>query len=48
MASLVLTYAYYRLGGWRKAALMAPISQVEGEELAQTEADPAGRMAPNG
>ena len=48
LASLVLTYGYYRFGGWRKIALMAPVSPIEGEELAQTEADPAGRMAPNG
>ncbi len=47
-ASLVLTYAYYRFGNWRKIALMAPVSQMEGEELVQGEADPVGRMAPNG
>lgn len=43
--SLALTTAYYLKGGWRGAALIATIDEVEEFVLAETE--PAGRMLPN-
>ncbi|HEX7822597.1 MAG TPA: MATE family efflux transporter [Sphingobium sp.] len=44
--SLVLTYAYFRHGGWRKDAMLASVE--EAEELCQSEAEPAGRILPSG
>lgn len=46
MAALILTIYYYRYGNWRESSLIATIE--EAEELVQSEADPAGRMLPNG
>ncbi len=46
--SLAMTVAYYFQGSWRNAALMAPVALEEAEEFVQSEADPAGRMLPNG
>ncbi|HEX7858530.1 MAG TPA: MATE family efflux transporter [Sphingobium sp.] len=44
--SLLLTIGYYRYGKWRGSTLIASIE--EAEEMVQSEADPAGRMMPNG
>jgi putative MATE family efflux protein len=44
--SLLLTVAYYRHGSWRKIDLLA--SNEEGCEFVQSEAEPAGRIYPNG
>ncbi len=44
--SMSLNVAYYVRGDWRKISLLASVE--EGEEFVQAEADPAGRMLPNG
>jgi len=46
--SLAMTAGYYFQGGWRSAALLVPVEAEEVEEFVQSEADPAGRMLPNG
>lgn len=44
--SVILNALYYFKGGWRKLSLLASIE--EAEEFVQSEADPTGRMLPNG
>ncbi|MET0365780.1 MAG: MATE family efflux transporter [Sphingobium sp.] len=44
--SLVLTYLYFRYGNWQEGAMI--VSAEEAEELCQSEAEPAGRLLPNG
>jgi putative MATE family efflux protein len=46
LIAAVLTAAYYFYGGWRKIRVLSPLSPVESEEIAQTEASPAGRIHP--
>jgi MATE family, multidrug efflux pump len=47
-SALLLTAAYYRWGGWRKAHLLAPVDEIEVEEEALAGSDPAGRLQPSG
>lgn len=44
--SLVMTAAYYLQGSWRNIRLLATLE--EAEEFVQSEAEPTGRMLPNG
>lgn len=44
--SLVLTAAFYFQGSWRKGSLLA--TKEEAEEFVQSEAEPVGRILPNG
>ncbi len=44
--SLIMTAAYYLQGGWRNIRLLATLE--EAEEFVQSEAEPTGRMLPNG
>jgi putative MATE family efflux protein len=44
--SLVLTALYYRHGGWRRGRLLATCEETG--EFVQSEAEPAGRIYPNG
>lgn len=44
--SLILTAAYYRFGSWRDINVLA--SGEEGGEFVQSEAEPVGRIYPNG
>lgn len=46
--SLVLTAGYYLRGSWRNIKLLTPIVQEEGAEFTLSEAEPAGRVYPNG
>jgi putative MATE family efflux protein len=46
VAALIFTIYYYRHGKWRESTLIVSIE--EAEELVQSEAEPAGRMLPNG
>lgn len=46
--SLTLAAALYLQGGWRKAKLMAPPHEEECREAVNSEAEPAGRIAPAG
>ena len=44
--SLIMTAAYYLQGGWRNIRLLATLE--EAEEFVQSEAEPTGRILPNG
>ncbi|MCP3735332.1 MATE family efflux transporter [Sphingomonas sp. RP10(2022)] len=44
-ASMVMTIAYYRAGGWRKGRL---IPAVQGEEHAKADSEPTGKQMPVG
>ncbi|AZI37029.1 MATE family efflux transporter [Caenibius tardaugens] len=44
--SLIMTAAYYLQGSWRNIRLLATIE--EAEEFVQSEAEPTGRILPNG
>ncbi|RZM25273.1 MAG: MATE family efflux transporter, partial [Sphingomonas sp.] len=44
-ASMAMTIAYYRYGGWRKGALM---SVVEGEEHVKAATEPTAKQMPVG
>jgi putative MATE family efflux protein len=46
--SLTLAVAYYKYGGWRGANLLSQVVAEEAAEDAQTRAETAGRMNPNG
>ena len=48
IASVILTWAYYRRGTWREAKLIAPPSADECRESVSAETEPAGRMKPTG
>ncbi len=47
-ATLVMAFAYYRFGRWRKGALMAPIHPDEASEKALAGSEPGGRLQPAG
>ncbi|WP_420146305.1 MATE family efflux transporter [Sphingobium sp.] len=46
--ALLLAWAVYARGGWRKAKLMVPVHAEECRETVNSEAEPAGRIAPAG
>ncbi|MCP1471223.1 putative MATE family efflux protein [Sphingobium sp. OAS761] len=46
--SLLLAWAVYAHGGWRKARLMVPVHSEECRESVNSEAEPAGRLTPTG
>lgn len=46
--ALLLAWAVYAQGGWRKAKLLTPVHEEECRETVQSEAEPAGRIAPAG
>lgn len=46
--SLALASAVYLHGGWRKARLMTPVHEEECRETVNSDAEPAGRIAPVG
>lgn len=46
--AMLLTAGYYWRGGWRELRLLAPPVREEVEEFAQSEAEPLGRVHPNG
>lgn len=46
--SLLLAFLVYAQGGWRKAKLLAPVHEEECREAVNSEAEPAGRIAPTG
>ncbi|BBD98351.1 MATE family efflux transporter [Sphingobium amiense] len=48
VTSLALASAVYLHGGWRKAKLIAPVHAEECRETVNSEAEPAGRIAPAG
>ena len=48
LASLLLAWAVYAQGGWRKAKLMVPVHEEECRESVNSETEPAGRIAPVG
>lgn len=48
VTSFLLATAVYKQGGWRKAKLMAPVHAEECRETVQSDAEPAGRIAPAG
>ena len=47
-SAMLLTTGYYLHGGWRKLKLLTPMAGEEAEEFSQSEAEPAGRIHPNG
>ena len=46
--SLLLAYLVYAQGGWRKAKLLVPVHEEECRESVNSDAEPAGRIAPTG
>ena len=46
--SLLLASLVYAHGGWRKAKLLVPVHEEECRETVNSEAEPAGRIAPTG
>ena len=46
--SLLLAYLVYAQGGWRKAKLLVPVHEEECRETVNSDAEPAGRIAPTG
>lgn len=46
--SLLLAYLVYAHGGWRKAKLLVPVHEEECRETVNSDAEPAGRIAPTG
>lgn len=46
--ALLLAWAVYARGGWRKARLMVPVHEEECREAVNSESEPAGRIAPVG
>lgn len=46
--SLLLAFLVYAHGGWRKAKLLVPVHEEECREAVNSEAEPAGRIAPTG
>ncbi|KQN04585.1 MATE family efflux transporter [Sphingobium sp. Leaf26] len=46
--ALLLAWAVYAKGGWRKARLLVPVHEEQCRELANSDAEPAGRIAPAG
>ena len=46
--ALLLAWAVYAHGGWRKARLLVPVHEEECREAVNSEAEPAGRIAPVG
>lgn len=46
--ALLLAWAVYARGGWRKARLMTPVHEEQCIEAANSDAEPAGRIAPAG
>lgn len=46
--SMLLAWAVYAHGGWRKAKLMVPVSAEECRESVNSETEPAGRLTPTG
>lgn len=44
--ALLLAWAVYAQGGWRKARLLVPVHEEECREAVHSEAEPAGRIAP--
>lgn len=47
-ASLLLAFLVYAHGGWRKAKLLVPVHEEECRESVNSDAEPAGRIAPTG
>ena len=48
VGSMLLTWAYYRRGSWRKVRLVVPPGPDECREAAFAESEPAGRVTPTG
>lgn len=48
IATLLMTAAYYRWGGWRTIHMMAPTDPIEAEEMLMSEGEPVGRAHPTG
>ena len=48
LASLAMTIAYYRAGGWRAARLVPPPGPIEAEERALADAEATGKQLPVG
>lgn len=48
VATLVLTFLYYRFGKWREMRMIPQTDPVEAEEMVFSGTDPVGRMQPNG
>ncbi|MDT7534597.1 MATE family efflux transporter [Sphingobium sp. SA2] len=46
--SLLLAYLVYAQGDWRKAKLLVPVHEEECRESVNSDAEPAGRIAPTG
>jgi len=46
--SLLLAFLVYAHGGWRKAKLLVPVHEEECRETVNSDAEPAGRIAPTG
>jgi putative MATE family efflux protein len=48
LIAVILAAGYYRYGGWRKLRLLTQPSREESDEFVETEAEPVGRVHPNG
>lgn len=48
VATLILTWLYYRYGGWRELRMTQQTDPVEAEEMALSSTEPLGRAEPNG
>lgn len=46
--SLLLAFLVYAQGGWREVKLLVPVHEEECREAVNSEAEPAGRIAPTG
>jgi Na+-driven multidrug efflux pump len=46
--SLLLAWIVYARGGWRKVRLLVPVHEEQCRETANSDAEPAGRIAPVG
>lgn len=46
--SLLLAFLVYAQGGWRKVKLLVPVHEEECRETVNSDAEPAGRIAPTG